>query len=342
MRENNYTAIPENIGKFAFNNFASYQEYQSAAKAELRRLLGLDNILAEPRIPLNPKLVWRRQWPQGTVERISLDMEDGESTFIYLGIPNTRQYRTAFVCLHGHDTGIHRTLGVDWRDETSPATFGNNDHMEGFLLDVMARGMVGIALEQRYFGERSTSPDHEPSCGCYAGHSAGDQALLVGRTAIGERVFELSRLLEYLRTRPEIDTDEIGLTGLSGGGTATLFGGAMLPEFKYVMPCGCFSTFRASIGSMFHCACNYIPHLLELGESADVAGLIAPRRLIIVNGDADPIFPVAPGQRQFERLQRIYTAAGAENNCAMLVGHGEHRYFPDLAWSEMCRCIKPW
>ena len=86
---------------------------------------------------------------------------------------------------------------------------------------------------------------------------------------------------------------------------------------------------------MPHCACNYIPNLLRFGESADVAGLIAPRPVVMVNGRFDPIFPLAEAERQFTRLKKIYAAFGVPDNCRMVVGEGRHRFYADIAWKSM-------
>lgn len=336
MRENDYLKYPLDPGMYAFDRFPSFEEYERTAYAQMEKMLGLDRLLMQAGVPLNPRTVWERDFFSGHVEKIKIDLEGDQCGVFYFGTPKVRKFRTAFICLHGHDTGIHRSLNLNER-ETGTDMFGNDDCMTGFMLDAMNRGLVAVAFEQRYFGERSSSPDHRPSCG-----NGAMQALLIGRTAIGERVFDIKRLIKYLAARPEIDAGEIGLTGLSGGGTATLFAGAMLNEIKYIMPCGCFSSFRASIGSMPHCCCNHIPGLLNFGETGDIAGLCAPRKLVLVNGDRDPIFPIEACKEQFKRLQKIYAAAGAPEKCTLLIGAGEHRYFPDLAWPEMFRSIKPW
>lgn len=133
--------------------------------------------------------------------------------------------------------------------------------------------------------------DRSPSC-LYASL----QNLLIGRTTIGERVFDILQLLRWLAVRDDIDRTRLGVMGGSGGGTAALFAAALLPQITHAMPAIAFSSFRGSIGAMPHCACNYIPNLLRFGESADVAGLIAPRPVVMVNGRFDPIFPACGGR----------------------------------------------
>ncbi|NCC56874.1 MAG: hypothetical protein EOM17_04520, partial [Synergistales bacterium] len=118
-----------------------------------------------------------------------------------------------------------------------------------------------------------------------------------------------------LYTRGDIDRGHLGIMGNSGGGTTSMFAGAVLDRITHVIASCSFSSFRGSIGAMSHCVCNYVPHLLEFGESADVVGLAAPKPVVIVNGRLDPIFPLAEANRQFARLEAIYRAAGTPGNC---------------------------
>jgi len=132
-----------------------------------------------------------------------------------------------------------------------------------------------------------------------------------------------------------MDMSTLGLMGNSGGGTATFFAGAVLERVRCAMPSCAFSSFQASIQSMFHCVCNYVPGLLQFAESADVAGLFAPRPLVIVSGQEDGIFPIGQARQQFERVQDIYRAAGAEERCHHVVGSEGHRFYAADAWPVM-------
>jgi hypothetical protein len=99
------------------------------------------------------------------------------------------------------------------------------------------------------------------------------------------------------------------------------------------MPSCCFSTFQASIQSQTHCVCNYVPGLLKLLDMGDLAGLVAPKPLILVSGDEDGIFPIEPARSEFERTRAIYTAVDAPDACDHLLCSGGHRFFADAAWS---------
>jgi hypothetical protein len=91
--------------------------------------------------------------------------------------------------------------------------------------------------------------------------------------------------------------------------------------------------------SIYHCADNYVPRLLQWAESADVVGLFAPKPIVLVAGATDPIFPIDGVREAFAAVQAIYTAAGAEDRCALVVGDGGHRFYEDLGWGRLLELL---
>src|SRR5206468_8309980 len=121
---------------------------------------------------------------------------------------------------------------------------------------------------------------------------AAGGALMVGRTMIGWRVWDIMRTIDYMATRPELDAGRFGCMGISGGGTATLFAAALDERLRVVMVSSYLNTFRDSVGSLAHCIDNYVPGILNWAEMHDIAGLIAPRPLFVESGEHDAIFPI--------------------------------------------------
>ena len=98
------------------------------------------------------------------------------------------------------------------------------------------------------------------------------------------------------------------------------------------MPSCSVCTFRDSIGKILHCQDNYIPGILKYFEMGDLACLIAPRPLVVVAGREDKIFPISGVEKTFDVIRQIYSAAGAPDNCALVVGEGGHRFYAQQAW----------
>ena len=69
----------------------------------------------------------------------------------------------------------------------------------------------------------------------------------------------------------------------------------------------------------------------------DIAGLIAPRKLLIVNGVKDDIYPIGPARDEFRTVQNVYNALGAGENCEMYEGPEGHRPYMPGFWDFCAR-----
>jgi hypothetical protein len=67
----------------------------------------------------------------------------------------------------------------------------------------------------------------------------------------------------------------------------------------------------------------------------DMAGLVAPRPMVIVSGREDPIFPQHGVQKAFKEARRMYAGAGAADMLKLVIGEGGHRFYADLGWSAL-------
>ncbi|MBN1557037.1 MAG: acetylxylan esterase [Lentisphaerae bacterium] len=306
--------------------------WQRRLRRKLKQLLG---DMPDERVPLQAERLWRREHELGTIEKVVFRSEPHADVPAFVCLPRNVEPPYPFtICVQGHSTGMHNSIAVEREDNTKPFKVeGDRD----FGLWCMTYGVAALCIEQRAFGERRKPEleyDTEHPC-----HEASMHALMLGRTLIGERVFDIDRAIDYLATRGDADMKRIGVMGHSGGGTASVFGAAILPRIAFAMPSGYFCTFRDSILSMHHCMCNYIPGMLQVAEMADIMGLFAPRPLVIVAGAEDPIFPVRATKRAFRRLKQIYAAAGAAARCHLVIGKGGHRFYAEDAWPVMKREI---
>jgi dienelactone hydrolase len=253
----------------------------------------------------------------------------------YLCLPkNAAPPYTFMICLQGHSTGMHNSIAVEREDETRPLKVqGDRD----FALSCMSRGIAALCIEQRSFGERREQKQkHVSPDGC---HDATMQALMLGKTLIGERVYDVRRGIDYLASRGDAEMGRVGVMGNSGGGTIALFSAALLPRISFAMPSCYFCTFRDSIMSIHHCGDNYVPGLLKYADMSDVMGLFAPRPVVIVAGTQDTIFPIGATRKAFRDLKRIYRACGAEDHCHLVIGPEGHRFYAEEAWPVMLKEI---
>lgn len=251
----------------------------------------------------------------------------------HLLLPKNRTGKIPLVvCLQGHSPGMHVSLGREPYPSKTPIEIkGDRD----FALQAVARGYAALAMEQRGFGELNFDPNKSYSC-----HMLTWQAAMMGKTLIGERLCDISGVLDAIgRGFDCIDMTRIGSMGNSGGGTSSFFAACVDERIKVCMPSSAFCSFVDAWGSIHHCDCGYVHGLLTYMEMHDMAAMIAPRPLIAVNGIHDPIQPFESAKAAFEKVKDIYSVAGAPDACAMVVGPEGHRFYADLAWDVFARYI---
>jgi len=315
--------------ELAFNG-GDVKTWQRKLKRKVAQLVG---DIPKDRVPLNVESLWKCDHPLGTIEKIVFTAEPYADVIAYVCLPkDVPPPYTFFVCVQGHSTGAHNSIGVD-RDTNNETIDVPGDR--DFGLGCMRRGLAALCIEQRSFGERrELVQEHTAKQGC---HDATMHALMLGRTLIGERVFDVDRGIDYLQTRDDVDMKHIGVMGNSGGGTIGLFAAALLPRIAFAMPSCYFCTFADSIMSIYHCADNYVPNILKYAEMPDVMGLFAPKPVVLVAGKDDPIFPLKGVRKAFRQLKEIYKAAGAPDKCHLVIGNEGHRFYADDAWPVMLK-----
>ena len=304
--------------------------WQGKLRRKVRKLVGMP---VHQGGDLAVRSLWRREHKLGTIEKIVFRSEPGSDVPAYVCLPRgVEPPYTFMICVQGHSTGMHNSIAVKLGEETRRIKVaGDRD----FGLGCMERGVAALCIEQRSFGERREFLQERVSprdC-----HDATMRALMLGRTLIGERVFDVDRGIDYLAERGDVDMTRVGVMGNSGGGTTSVFAAALLKRLRWAMPSCYFCTFRDSIMSIYHCECNYVPGLYQVAEMADVMGLFAPRPVVVVAGKEDDIFPIKATRRAFRDLKRIYEAAGAGEHCHLVVGPEGHRFYADLAWPVMLK-----
>ncbi len=307
--------------------------WQTKLRRKLRVLLG---DWPNEKAPLRPRSLWKRDHELGSIEKVVFTSEPRADVPAYLCLPrNVEPPYPVMICLQGHSTGMHNSIGVRYDDETQPKDVaGDRD----FAIGCMKRGIAALCIEQRSFGYRKELKQEKKSTqGC---HDAVMHSLMLGKTLLGERVYDVDRGLDYLAGLGDVDMRRVGVMGNSGGGTISVFAAALLPRLRFAMPSCYFCTFKDSIMSIYHCSDNYVPGLAKVAEMSDIMGLFAPRPVVIVAGREDPIFPVRAVRKAFRDLKSIYRAAGAADRCHLVIGGEGHRFYADQAWPLMLKEIR--
>jgi dienelactone hydrolase len=233
------------------------------------------------------------------------------------------------ITLQGHSSGFHNSIA-------EPKTEGDIPYATGrgkFAVQAVQNGYIALAIEQRGMGERRPRERHQNLANMceYEAHIA----LLLGRTILGERVWDVSKAIDTLSNFPECDLDKVFITGASGGGTATYYASCFDERIKFSAPSCAFCTYEHSILNWYHCSCNFVPHAYEWFEMQDLACLIAPRNILVIAGKEDEIFPIEGVRKGFETVKKIYEKENAEDNCRLVETPKGHWWCEDIVWNAI-------
>jgi len=235
----------------------------------------------------------------------------------------------AILCSHGHGPYGKDTVAGVKSSSAHVAQIKENNYNYG---EQMAKaGYLTICPDLRGFGERRDGMDPFPGRDpCNVNFVKG---VILGLHTLGLNVWDMKCCIDYLETRPEVDKGRIGMMGLSQGGTMTTFTSAAEPRIKaadimgYVNPWGEFGIKRANF-----CGSQIVPGIYKYFDTDDIAGLIAPRALLLEMGIYDNCFFIHDMLKGYEGVKRIYKAAGCEDRLWADIHSGPHGFAANKAF----------
>ena len=315
----------------AFDKNTNYEEWRNKVKAKLLELMGDFPEKTDPKLEIE----YEKDFDNFKEIRFTFFSEEYAKIPCHLLIPmlNKEKYPLA-VCLQGHSKGMHISLGRVKYEGDEKSIAGARD----FGIQAVAEGYCALIMEQRCFGERSDARSPEKHTFQNTCTHAALNAMLLGRTLMGERVWDTMRAIDIMESFPEVDMNKIICMGNSGGGTTAFYTACLDKRITAAMPSCSVCTFEASIMKVDHCSCNYIPNIMKYFDMPDLACLIAPRPLVVVAGKEDEIFPLYGVTESFNKIEEIYNAFGYSDNCKLVIGNGGHRFYPE-AWGVLSEIL---
>ncbi|MBL7698851.1 MAG: acetylxylan esterase [Chitinophagaceae bacterium] len=317
--------------QFAFNGSTKkdVEEWRKLLLPKLKAALGLDKIQqqltgyvprAEKKSSEDTGPYIKEHWIIWTEPTVPLPV-----TILF---PKNSSGKTPLVITphgHGRNADLYEGIYPNMHEKDS------NQQGKPVAVQSVLEGYITIAPTTRAFGD--TRSEHDKKEGnSFSCHDQLMKDLLVGRTPIGDRVWDMQKIIDWALQNLPVDPKRIAITGNSGGGTVSFFSAACDPRITVAVPGSAFCTFQGSIGPIAHCDCNYIPGILNIAEMPDIAGLVTPRAFCAVNGVEDNVFPIEPTREAFAHLQKIYAAAGVPSKVELYEGQGGHRYYKEGSW----------
>ena len=327
--EHNKTIILNTKPSMSYEAFKDFKQWKEEAREKLASLLGMERF---NRVSPEIEIEYEKEI-NGVFEiRFTFQSEEHYRVPCHLLIPCDIEKPPLMICIQGHSNGMHISLGrpkYDGDEETIKG--GDRD----FAVRAVEEGFAALVIEQRNFGECGGS-EKGPRC-----YESAMTALLTGRTTIGERVWDIMRLIDVVEEEfsDKVDINTICCMGNSGGGTSTIYAAALEDRIVLAMPSCAMCTYKDSIGTIEHCSCNYVPGIANYFDMNDLMAMACPKYFIQVSGAEDNIFPLFAAKEVFEKGSIAYEINGVKERCTFVKGNGGHRFYADDAWPFVHRYL---
>jgi dienelactone hydrolase len=213
--------------------------------------------------------------------------------------------------------------------------------------ELVRRGYVVIAIDMFYWGERRMLLDDDPSSyrepramtaeevQAFNRRSSQNEQLVArslmtaGITWPGVVLWDDMRTLDYLASRPEVDRRRLGCVGLSVGGYRSFLLAALDPRINAAVDVGWMTSYASNIrrhvintvGFTFH-----IPGLYRYLDLPDLAALIAPRSVLVINGSKDTLFPPDGVEKAHRKIEACFRKAGVAERQRCRVYDAPHQF----------------
>lgn len=286
-------------------------------RAEFRRqyqeMLGLSPM--PERTDLKPVVTGKLDHEEFTVEKLQFQALPGLYCTAALFLPkNFTQPAPTILYECGH-----------WKLITNGISYGNKAAYQADGAWFARNGYVCLVLDTVLAGEVQGIHTGTRDKGLWWWNSRG-------YTPAGVEAWFGIRALDYLSTRPEVDTNRFGITGHSGGGAYSWAVTALDDRIKVAAPLAGMADLQAHVveGIMdSHCDCNF-PINYYRWDFPQIAALAAPRPLLIGGTDRDGLFNLENTLRIHDKVRRIYELYKATDKLGLVIAPGPHDEVPEL------------
>jgi cephalosporin-C deacetylase-like acetyl esterase len=197
-------------------------------------------------------------------------------------------------------------------------------------LIVLAQDPVGQGERFSYYEPALGAPAIAPCCPDH--DYAGEQCRMIGWSLARFFLHDAMRGIDYLRSRPEVDNEKIGVTGNSGGGTQTSLMMLADPHIAAAAP----ATFIMNRemwqeSGKAQDAEQIWPGFTAAGyDHEDILLAMTPRPVCVLAVKWD-FFPIEATRRTVERCRRLWEMCGQSQALEYFEDDCTHHYTPAMA-----------
>ena len=264
--------------------------------------------------PLNAKITGTLKEEGFRIEKVIYESMPGFPVTGCLYIPEGRGKKPAVLFVSGHTNEGFRYPSY-----------------QVMILNLVKKGFIVFAIDPVSQGERIQIFDAAKNASAIGPttrehNHLGRQTFLSGVSLARYFIWDGIRAVDYLLTRKEVDTDRIGITGQSGGGTQTAYIFAFDDRIKAAAVVNYITGFRRlleSIGPQ-DAEQNFNRGIINGLTHADLLEVRAPAPVLISAGTRD-FFSIQGARETFAEVSKTYTAFGKAGNLRLEeddFGHG--------------------
>lgn len=271
--------------------------------------------------PLNARVVGSIQEKGFRIEKITFESRPRTLVTANLYIPDGLKKPTGavlFVCGH-HQQAKHVTeYQIVCR------------HLVNAGLIVLAQDPIGQGERFSYY--EKALKDTTVNWGTAEHDYAGAQCVLLGDNIARYFVHDAMRGVDYLCSRPEVDSKRIGVTGNSGGGTQTCM--MMMADQRIAAAAPC--TFIMNRRTYMYNGGGQDAEQIWSGMTAvgldheDILLAMCPKPVCVLAVTYD-FFPIEGTRQTVERSSRLWSLCGKKTNLEIVEDASIHSYTPKLA-----------
>ena len=282
---------------------AGWEKIRPQRYREFIEMMGIQDYAWKEKTSLNIKITGTIQRDGYRIEKLYFESLPGLYVPANLYIPDHMEKPAAailYVCGHSPSQKVHY--------QAYPAKFAR-------------LGFVCLIIETIQWGE--VRGDH---WGCY--ERGWFNWYSRGYNPAGVELWNAIRAIDLLASRPEVDPERLGVTGISGGGSQSWYIAAADPRIKAAAPvCGA-STLKAQIGQRTidgHCDCMMPTNTYRI-DFQNIGALIAPRPLLIAQANRDGLNTIESVRELYSDLKKVYEMYDAAGQISLVETPGGHSY----------------
>lgn len=337
-------AVPREPGAVA--------SWRKAAADKFAEMLGIAE--SEP-VPLQPRVDKWQQRDGYRIQHVIFSAERDVDVPGWILVPDSirgDKKAPAVLCIHGGVPGAKDEVAGEFSNPE--ARRGYAVYADDYARQFVKKGFVAFVIDLRNYGERREKfyPDpYQLNDAARYNTVLAMNALFMGQTFFGLHLFDCQRAIDYLLTRPEVDSSAIAAVGFSFGGNLAVWLAALdrrisavgmegnCPSWRRLMTENIAPTRGKNDQAPFHLlpgiTCQMMPGFFRYLDMNISLALAAPTPMILCNEYQSWAYKdLDQAQQDAQVILDVYHDLHAADEVRIMHVTGGHRWHEQL--------IVPW